>query len=55
MIYIVAIYLTQIVLVYRVEGQIGTNLEKYFGSVPVPGLLTFLLPKALRSIDIEVD
>ena len=38
MIYIVAIYLTQIVLVYRVEGDIGLSLEPYFGSVPQPGV-----------------
>lgn len=37
MIYIVAIYLTQIVLVYRVEGDIGLSLEPYFGSVPQQG------------------
>lgn len=40
MIYIVAIYLTQIVLVYRVEGDIGVSLslEPYFGSVPQQGV-----------------
>ena len=35
--YIVAIYLTQIVLVYRVESNVGASLEPYFGSVPVQG------------------
>lgn len=38
MIYIIAIYLTQIVLVYRVEDNIGDSLEPFFGSVPVRGL-----------------
>ncbi|CAL1166896.1 unnamed protein product [Cladocopium goreaui] len=43
MIYIVAIYLTQIVLVYRVEGDIGVSLslEPYFGSVPQSMLSLF--------------
>eukprot|EP00434_Breviolum_minutum_P011876 symbB.v1.2.010478.t2/scaffold679.1/size173156/14 len=39
--YIVAIYLTQIVLVYRVESNVGASLEPYFGSVPVSMLSLF--------------
>lgn len=41
MIYIVAIYLTQIVLVYRVESNVGHSLEPLFGNVPVSMLSLF--------------
>lgn len=36
-----AIYLTQIVLVYRVESNVGHSLEPLFGNVPVSMLSLF--------------
>lgn len=41
MIYIVAIYLTQIVLVHRVEKDMVRELDTFFGSVPASMLSLF--------------